>query len=410
MAADKTGIWRRYICVFIAVLCLVSSGARAEPIPGADDPALRAAVSDWLAAENPKEDLWSIGEIAADGNIAARLIVRTLVYRYMPLRFPEMSRQELRALVPPDRTEAPNRFKYSTFLYRVDTSTIPAYEAQSSMTFAKSADDWIAGAETMLAAGLREEFMLQFGMTLTNRHLMPAVTVFADGVLEDSDHARSYVWFLRGLGRASIDLDDRFNPERAAERRARWGEPPWGEEQDRAFATALSEGRWSAIVALGMLITFDPDFLEFFEVPATSLRWATLSWAGFSGDLEDNPPPTEAEFDALGRLVMADAARSPYLLPLVNTCQTQCAAEVSHCVASGALLRVYDQGVNFPTRLEAVASAEDFYASDWAADGLLVSIGLRVRRGTLEENWLSLPQCLRENAAQAAEAHDTVRP
>lgn len=260
----------------------------------------------------------------------------------------------------------------------------------------------------MLAAGLRERFMLQFGMTLSNWHLMPAATVFADVVLAEGDHARSYVWFFRGLGHASISFRDRVDPEDAAERRARWGQPPWGDEQDRAFARALSEGRWSAIVALGMLMNFDPDFQVSVKNSATYRRWAVLSQAASVRGLQDPPPPTEAEFDALARLIIKDATRSPYLLPLVNSCQAHCEAEASRCIASGALLGTYRQP--FPHLLEAVVPAEDFYVSDWAADQLWVSVGMRERRAPHEENWLSLPQCFRESAAQAAEALDAVRP
>ena len=47
----------------------------AQPISGADDPALRIVAQRWLESEDPHDGLWDLGEFAADGNIAARMLV-----------------------------------------------------------------------------------------------------------------------------------------------------------------------------------------------------------------------------------------------------------------------------------------------------------------------------------------------
>jgi hypothetical protein len=63
----------RVVAILLALLTAVS-GARAEPVPGAEAPAFRAALADWLDDDDAAA-LPALAALAADGNRAARILL-----------------------------------------------------------------------------------------------------------------------------------------------------------------------------------------------------------------------------------------------------------------------------------------------------------------------------------------------
>jgi len=61
------------IGVFFWVEVFMVQGAQAGDLQGADDPALQAAMETWLG-DNDEASLRAFAALAADGNIAARLL------------------------------------------------------------------------------------------------------------------------------------------------------------------------------------------------------------------------------------------------------------------------------------------------------------------------------------------------
>ncbi|MEM8762056.1 MAG: hypothetical protein AAGE83_17300, partial [Pseudomonadota bacterium] len=89
--------------LFAVLLLGVSQASRAAEVPGASDLELRAAVQAWLDDDDPRQAMWAIGELAADGNVAARVLVNEVAWS-LGRDFSEMTFEARRALLPPDRT------------------------------------------------------------------------------------------------------------------------------------------------------------------------------------------------------------------------------------------------------------------------------------------------------------------
>ncbi|MEM7528351.1 MAG: hypothetical protein AAF416_11800 [Pseudomonadota bacterium] len=92
--------------VLLSIALAAPVAAYSQGIAGHDDPALRAAARAWLSDEDPRDALWAIGELAANGNLAARQLARGIARRLF-VDFPDLSHKDRRALFPPDRTVTP---------------------------------------------------------------------------------------------------------------------------------------------------------------------------------------------------------------------------------------------------------------------------------------------------------------
>lgn len=391
--------------LWFTALVLLALGAtsspRAEGVPGANDPALRAAVEAWLTEEDPRPSLWAIGEIAADGNPAARLLARSL-HRRVIFDFPDMSQEQRRALFPPDRSSPSRGF----ILYPVDRDDAPTVSQQSGgMHFSKTPDEWIGRAQKILEAGRRELFLTQVRVALSYPHLNIEAARFAERFLTDADPIRLDLWMFRDLERQRLDWLNKSDPEEADARRARWGEPPWSETQMAAFQTALKNGRWSAIWVAGYMSRSGSEVPFDATTARQYARWSALSGLAHSARLDGHPPPTDAELEHLGDVLIHDAGQSPYLRPLRNACARHCPAARSLCMAT-SVLAYGSSHVQVPTYLEPIVSAAAYYDSRHAVLELLSIAGGRARTLGPGPEWLPVPQCFRDAAQREIERVD----
>jgi len=68
--------------VFALCLLIRPPEVTAEPLPGAEDPALVTGAEQWLQNEDRADALRAIGALAAEGNLAAQHLWRRT--RYLP--------------------------------------------------------------------------------------------------------------------------------------------------------------------------------------------------------------------------------------------------------------------------------------------------------------------------------------
>ncbi|MEL6769228.1 MAG: hypothetical protein AAFP17_18765 [Pseudomonadota bacterium] len=389
------------LCLSLLLLLvpLVPTASYAQILPGSEVPALRAAANAWLTDKDPRAALWAIGQLAADGNPAARQLARQLSRRTL-YDFPRMSRADRRALFPPDRTGQNS----GLLLYPINGRDLPTVSAlRAGIHELETPEDWISRAEALLAAGFREEFQTLVSITVPNyRHLNIEVATFAETVLTDADRTRSTLWWFRRTERSMLEFLDRWEPAEAAARRARWGEEPWTPSTTTAFAKALREERWSAIWAAGMIVQG-----EYGELPLDAetadlyRRWTLLAtWPVFRG--QGSAPLSVAELEALGAILINDAERSPYLRPLSSLCHTHCPEARALCMAAGLPI-VRRVGEMVPSGLEPITGSEAYYTSWRAARYVLSSMAFQQRRDGFGPEWLPVPQCLRAAAAAEAE-------
>jgi hypothetical protein len=379
--------------------CALPWSAAAEPIPGADDPALRAAALAWLHAEDPRAPLWALGEIAADGNVAARLMVSRIFWTYVPLDFPGLPLADQRRLVPPDRTGAGPRSVRPG--YAVDLR-LPAQEAMADLATVTDPAEWIARLQIVLDAGLRGGFMQMVGQASTRGRTSPvhaAAIEFAEAHVTEADPIYGDLWFYRSL----------WKHPRSGPHIAIWRAPPWTPEREAILGQALSDGRWWAIRLAGLTSRGKTDLLADTPETETYRRWGAITLSAARN--ADAPPPEPAELAALGAHLIGEADRAPYLRPLRRACELHCPDEVAPCLGTGVA-----HGSRFmlplESSLEPVLTLEEVYSSDRAAAVLLTNAGRGLR-------WLAahppstppplMPQCFREAAARASAAADVAR-
>lgn len=146
-----------------ALALLLPTLATAQTIPGADDPRLRAAALAWVNDEDGKANLWRIGTLAAEGNIAARRYMNQVVRNFLFWDYSGAERAELLALLPQEKT----RFGYLFFprIYRTD----PAAKAASIVLSTDDPGEFISAAQTLLEAGEREVLRSAISGTLPDR-------------------------------------------------------------------------------------------------------------------------------------------------------------------------------------------------------------------------------------------------
>ena len=363
--------------LLVCLASLFAPDAKAEPIPGADDPALQRAAMAWLSAETSTEALHQIGTLAVDGNIAARHLANLIFAIHLSFEFPHLSRSERRELFPADpsgRTFQP---------YWLERSDVVALAALDRMREAATAEDWIAAADIALAAGLRRRVLDQLRYDLPSRpDINIEIALAFEDILDPDDREMSDLWFFFLFEQ---ELRTAF-PD--ATRAARLAGPAWNDARERRFLAALSEDRWSALrVAAAMSL---PDLFDV-RIPISAARADQLRRLGaiaqYARFETDHPAPSPAEMEQLGTILLHDAERSLYLRPLRNACLTHCAASAPDCMARGVLAG-FDDATAFLSSLEPVIRPEDHFASP---QSVAVLLGLVAHHQS--DHW-PLPVCL----------------
>lgn len=374
----------RFLILFIFLLRVSSfvDVAQAQGIPGADDPALRAAALDWLAERDTRASLTEIGQIAADGNIAARLLANRIYTYFTRSDFPELSRSERRNLFPINEGEERGRFSP----YQLDRTSIDAFAARNQMSIISS-EEWVEAAEIILAARFRQELLAILNVALSS---YPPVNIeaaqFAERFVTETDLVMANLWFF--FRREQEWLSFPGNEHRAA----RWAGDPWSPYRQAAFLAALNDGYWAAYRAASLMALYEYDLPIPQDQADRIRRFGEIRLFAASGNVYDWTEPTRAEIEDIGQLVMLDGGQSSYLRPLQTACATYCADEVAYCMGvwGTGLVSQYSRGNN----LEPVISASEYHNSSRAVRELLNNAWHLTSDGRAE--WWPMPACLVE--------------
>ncbi len=379
-------------CFLGLCLLVATQPSLAEPLPGADDPALRVAALAWLNEENPEAALWALGELAADGNVAARVLVNQ-IYRS---ERPAMSRDEFLQLVPADRTGASRWFSP----YRVDHDAYPALRALNQIANSETADEWIAHAEVIIAAEMQSRLTpFVEGAVVNQPHLGIEVAEFAAEYLRDDPYAWTIVmWFFAFSHMTAEQLAEMQTTEAARQWQARWTEDPWPQTREDAFTQELLTHSWDALHVEGMMrrLASAPELTARFVDPTLlddeTLRLADLVSAGPYGPDRAPDPPTAVELHRLGQIHRQYAARFPSAVPTITLCERHCPSRAAECIGSVGLLG--DIGFVSEPNYTPVLTPREYYSSERAVRARLDLLGHIEFPGVLYPDWMVLPQCM----------------
>ena len=372
--------------------------AVAQPISGADDPVLRIAAQRWLDNENPAEDLWALGEIAADGNIAARMFVTRIMRSvHMDIDFPELDRDERKALLPADRSGARTTISSP---YYVDWDAVPAMVALFEIDHADDIDTWIALAERTWAAGYQPRVLTTLGRD--RRLLEIDIARYLETRFPLDMEIRASVWWMRMFHAGLVEAHSMLEPGEAEAIVAHWGGLPWRAEDTHAFDAALRDGRWHAVRLLAYLPSFRPAIIE-------ELRYAEQHEKVVEFYLQTtmvrnrNPESLDGDENlvAMGDLLIAEAEHTTLLRPLVTVCERLCGAEVAECVARGEIVGL-DRFTRDFFSVGLIASS-DYDISERAVSALMKGLSNMAAR---EEPYMFnglLPQCITDAAVALGE-------
>ncbi|MEO0915174.1 MAG: hypothetical protein AAFY59_19670, partial [Pseudomonadota bacterium] len=218
----------------------------AEEIPGTHDPALQAAALRWLSEEEPEAALWEIGEIAAGGNVAARVLANRIYYEALWLDYPGLDRAGRRALLPPD-TEG-NRRSFSP--YFVDKGEVAALRALDALLRAETPETFIENADIALRAGLYHGVGRQISISLGKGAFSLRLLEYAEDAIPEGAGVRADMWLARIIADIYHAVLIESDPELAREEAEKGRAAPMTDVEWAAFLAALAEGRWTAIRAL----------------------------------------------------------------------------------------------------------------------------------------------------------------
>ncbi|SFR40828.1 hypothetical protein SAMN04488005_1561 [Yoonia tamlensis] len=372
--------------------------AVAQVISGADDPVLRIAAQRWLGNESPAEDLWALGEIAADGNIAARMFVNRIMGAvHMDIDFPELDRNERKALVPADRSGARTTISSP---YYVDSGTVPAMAALREIDRVEDIDTWIALAERTWAAGYQPRMVTALR---NNRRLLEIdIARYLETRFPLDMEIRATVWWMRMFHAGLVEANNMLEPGEAEAIVAHWGGLPWRAEDTYALDAALRDGRWHAVQLRAYLPSFRPSIIE-------ELRYAEQHEKVAEFYLQTimvrdrNPESLDGDDNlvTMGDLLIAEADYTTSLRPLVTVCERLCGAEVAECVARGEIV-----GLDRFTRdffSSGLIASSDYDNSERAVSALMKGLSNMAAR---EEPYMFnglLPQCIADAAVALGE-------
>ncbi len=390
---------RNRALVTFLTFCAAPIASVAESVPGTDDPALQSAVSAWLLSEDPAAEISALGEIAADGNIAARIFTTSVFREFGHLDFPELDRDERRALLPEDRYEVP-----SWILYPTDQSQLPPTIANEYMQNAGSSEEWITGAKILVDEGLIENLKSHLYVLGNRPDLDVEAFLFAEDYIDGDDYYEVALSF-RGISQSKLEFLDQVDPEEAEELRNRWQQEPWSTQQYDELSQALNDGKWSAIRTYALLSLFANEVeFQLADVPNDEI----LTWGQLSISVARNEPwDNEVDLEALGNLIAKDAERTTSLQPLLNSCEAHCPNDLSVCLAVGVLTRTHELS---PTlfSFEPMISPSDYQTSERAARYLTYYVGARERSLDPGRTQLKMPQCYIDEAQKLVELIDPI--
>ncbi len=374
------------------LLTIAANGAAAEKIPGADDLELQAAALAWLIADEPEDEWGALGEIAASGNVAAKIFVNRIDRRFGSLDFPGLSREERWRILPIDPSDRLRRFSP----YEDGSADLPSTHAQQRMQKTETADEWIENAKILIEAGLWDTLKWEISIALSNKDSLNVEALeFGETYFGDDPDFEFEALAFRALSQSLLIYHDEVDPTKAISDRARWGEEPWSSIQFEQFSEALSEGRWRAIQLLTLLAAYGES--AGFAIPQIEdevlVRMVKRTFQSYGSDEEIEV--SLADLEHLGRTIGEDASKRTAFQPLYNSCNRHCPNEVQVCFAAGAVNRL-DQGYG-NRGLEPIIPADEFSKSSRAARELVLRYGDFLR---IEPPVLAMPQCF-ESAAKA---------
>ena len=370
---------------------VVVSSLNAEPIPGANDPVLREAALTWLAEPSEFENVLAIAELAADGNVAARLLLNSVFYQRW-LDFPELDRASFLASLPEDRTGSPRSLRP----YSVADDQIPAFEALRKLDRTYSADEWATLAQDVVDAGLDSRLRPHIGRALLHHPSIQLEALsFAEEYLSDDPYVQIHLWTLYGTNEVVTELLARGSVS-ASNSMVRWAILPWPEEQAMAFRRAIEQDHWGALYAVGRLQRLFPEFPQDVAIGPAKRRMAALIT-----DPTTTQPPSTDEIVELAEILRINQERFLALGTMHRICQMHCLTQQDPCLVMSAFL--LGTGALNPHAFSPVLSEEEYMRSDRAARELLILIGA-VANQDFRPGWLQVPQCLKDPAITSAEA------
>ncbi|MEP3843819.1 MAG: hypothetical protein ABJM43_00535 [Paracoccaceae bacterium] len=389
----------RALVTFLA-FCAAPIAAVAEGVPGADDPALQSAAYAWLLSEDSAAEISALGEIAADGNIAARIFTNFVYRQFGNLDFPGLDRDQRRALLPEDRHEKPSRFSP----YHVDRSQLPSTIAREYMENAASSEEWIIGAQILVDEGLIEHLKSHLYVLGNRPDLDIEAFLFAEDFIDGDDYYTVALSF-RGMSQSVLEYLDQVDQAGAEELRNRWQQEPWSSQHYDELSRALIDGKWSAIRTYALLSQFGAEIdVLFADVPNDEiLTWGQLAFSVAWNEPWDN----EVDLEALGNLIANDAERTPSLQPLLNSCEAHCPNDLSTCLAAGVLTRTHELSPSLFS-LEPMISPRDYHTSERAARYLTYYVGTRERSLDPDRAQLKMPQCYLDEAQKLVDLIDPI--
>ncbi|MCG3266303.1 hypothetical protein [Yoonia sp. I 8.24] len=383
---------RKALSVIFAGLVMMKP-AVAQPIPGADDPALLIAAQRWLNNENPREDLWNLGEFAADGNIAARMFVNRIMRTvHMEIDFPELDRAERKALLPEDRSGARTTISSP---YYVDWDAVPAMDALGEIDHADDIDTWIALAERTWAAGYQPRMVA--ALRNDRRLLEIDIARYLETRFPLDMEIRASVWWMRILDAGVVEISNFLEPGEAEAIVAHWGGFPWRAEDTHALDDALRDGRWHAVRFLAYLPNFRPAIIEDLRHAEQHEKVAEFYLQTIM--VRDSNPgflDGDESLVAMGDLLIAEAEHTTLLRPLVTVCERLCGAEIADCVARGEIVGLDRFNRDFFSG--GLIASSDYNTSERAVSVLMrILSNMAAREEAYMINGL-LPQCITDAA------------
>lgn len=390
-------------CLLLASLALFLWALAAHPqtVQGADDPDLRAAALAWLHAEDSTDALVALATIAAEGNPAARELVNTIDRRFGRIDFPDMSREERRALLPADRVHP----AYSFSVYRETWALDLLREANQRMTDATTLEEWKSGAQMLLDAGLTEPLINETRGLSGPWSSRPEIDIPAMKLIEsqfgDDPTIRSHMWWVRLVAQAMIDWHQLNDPEKRDTLIAGWEGMPWTAQERDSFLHALADGEWAALSIAWVMFDYAQDTVpELLPSPDQDLqRFIDMVRSADLGGSRTELIISDADLDALGSFIFEDAGRSYHLQPILNSCAMHCADSVNICLAAGALGQL-DQLVRHNGRWEPVITLQEYASSARAARQLSYRYGELLANDAWPET-ISMPQCYKDAAVSS---------
>ena len=374
----------------------------AEPLPGADDPALRAAALAWLAEDDAEGALWTIGELAVDGNIAARYFLQRVYYS--PISGERrLSRTEFLERLPEDT----HPYAGGLIPFAFDRSRFPVFVALQQLLTATSAEEWIASAQIVIDAGMTSHLGSSVDRIFkVSEHIDIEVAEFVQEHLADDPYLYApltqYLATQYVLSEAFANAD----PQAAADRDSRWSSEPWPQERSSAFVRSLYAREWLSLHIEGYLRRWplyfgvekrlvDPSLLN-----DEQRRLADIVSLGGFGTSTDVPAPTQSELEVLADSYSRHALRFTSARTNLTLCERYCPDSFSECaVQTGIVGDLRFLKVAF---FSPVISRSEFFESERAVRAQLAVLGLIEYPVENRPEWVVLPQCLMGPARHAA--------